>query len=91
VAGDLAALRDDTKAALRYLRDASGVPSSEEMAYLPPIAAMLASRHLCRTLIDAGYQADVLAFLEHFATINVSQRDDTLRTAANMRAGKGIP
>jgi hypothetical protein len=90
VAGSIAAGDGDTKTALQYLRDASKISSSEEMAYLVPLSPMRAYRQLCKALIDAGYRSDVLTFLEHFATINISQRDFTLRMAADVRAGKTI-
>jgi hypothetical protein len=91
LAASVAAHDGDLQRALRYLNNASKVPPSEEMAYLSFWGVMRAYRHVCRILIDSGYRPDALAFLEHFATINIAQRDETLRLAADVRAGKSVP
>jgi hypothetical protein len=76
----------DMTAALGYLRDASRIPSSEEMAYLPPRVPYLI---LAKLIAEKGYRSDATAFLEHFATINVSDRDAALVAAAQLRVEAG--
>jgi tetratricopeptide (TPR) repeat protein len=85
--GLIAARRGDTETAVKYLRDASTVPSSEEMAYFPPFVP---HDNLARILAGSGRRADVIAFYEHFAQINLSRRDYLLRTAWNLRMNRPI-
>jgi len=80
----IAARDGDNATAVKYLRDASRVPSSEELAYSTPRVPWT---QLCRLLIGSGYGEDTVAFLEHFANINVSDRDQILRWAADARGG----
>jgi hypothetical protein len=85
--GWIAARRGDTETAVRFLRDASTVPSSEEMAYFPPSVPY---DNLAGILAGSGHRPDVIAFYEHFAQINLSQRDYLLRTAWNLRTNRPI-
>jgi hypothetical protein len=82
VTGLVAARNGDSETAVKYLRHASRIPPSEEMAYLPPFVPY---DRLCTILAGSGYRDDVIAFLEHFAQINMSDRDYILRQAAGFR------
>src|SRR5205823_14518286 len=62
LAGSIAAQESKLDTALNYLRDASHIPSSEEMAYLPPFVPF---RQLCTKLHNSSYHNDVIPFLEH--------------------------
>jgi beta-lactamase regulating signal transducer with metallopeptidase domain len=88
LAGNIAAREGNNNEAVKYLRDASKIPPSEEMAYLPPSAYTVPYRQLCQILTGSGYRSDVVSFLEHFAEINISERDEILAMAADARAGK---
>lgn len=68
--------------AVLYMRGASRIPPSEEMAYSPPHVPYI---FLSQLLAAKGYRSDAIAFLEHFATSNVSERDGALVVAAQLR------
>jgi tetratricopeptide (TPR) repeat protein len=87
VIGLTAARKGDTETAAKYLRDASAVPSSEEMAYFPPFVPHY---DLARILAGSGHRPDAIAFYEHFAQINLSQRDYFLQSALNLRMNRPI-
>jgi hypothetical protein len=91
VAATVAAQDGETDTALEYLRTASRIPSSEEMAYSPPLGAMMALFQLSRILVDAGQRNELLALLGHLSVINKSWRDEILIMSANIRAGKPLP
>jgi hypothetical protein len=82
LAGLVAARNGDSGGAAKYLRDAATIPASEEMAYRPPYVRY---EQLCIILAGSGHRDDVIAFLEHFAQINMLNRDEILRQAFNLR------
>jgi hypothetical protein len=82
LAGIVAARNGDSGGAVRYLREAATIPASEEMAYRPPYVPY---QQLCIILAGSGYRDEVIAFLEHFAQINMSDRDEILQQAFNFR------
>ena len=55
---------------------------SEEMAYWPPLVPY---DRLCNLLAGSGHRAEVVAFYEHFAQINLSARDALLASAIKLR------
>jgi hypothetical protein len=83
LAGLIAARHGDSDSAAEYLRDASTIPSSEEMAYRPPFVPY---ERLAILLAGSGHRADVIAFYEHFARINLSERDHLLQLALKLRS-----
>jgi hypothetical protein len=83
IGGLVAARKGDSQAALKYLRDASAVPSSEEMAYFPPLVPY---ERLTTILAGSGQRDAVITFYEHFAQINLSRRDYLLQQAVDLRA-----
>jgi hypothetical protein len=85
ISGLVAARKGDSQTALQYLREASSVPSSEEMAYFPPF---IPYERLTTILAGSGQRDAVIAFYEHFAQINLSRRDYLLRQAMDVRARK---
>jgi beta-lactamase regulating signal transducer with metallopeptidase domain len=88
LAGHIAAREGNSNEAVKYLRDASKIPPSEEMAYLLPSRFNVPYRQLCQILVGSGYRSDVVSFLEHLAEINIADRDEILSMAADARAGK---
>jgi tetratricopeptide (TPR) repeat protein len=85
IAGITAARDGDSETAVKYLRAATTIPASEEMAYAPPSPP---HNQLCLLLAGSGYRDDAIAFVEHFASINLSQRDNLLIFAAGLRSRK---
>src|SRR5262249_9545304 len=83
--GIVLARKGDTETAVKYLRNASAIPSSEEIAYLPPLVPY---ERLTTILAGSGQGDAVIAFYEHFAQINLSQRDHFLRLAMDLRTNK---
>jgi len=85
IAGITAARDGDSETAVKYLRAATTIPASEEMAYAPPSPP---HNQLCLLLAGSGYRDDAIAFVEHFASINLSQRDNLLIFADGLRSRK---
>jgi len=83
--GLVSARKGDTETAAKYLRNASEIPGSEEIAYLPPSVPY---ERLTTILAGSGHRDAVIAFYEHFAQINLSQRDHFLRLAMDLRMKK---
>jgi hypothetical protein len=85
ISGLVAARKGESETALKYLREASAVPSSEEMAYFPPFVPY---ERLATILAGSGQRDEVIAFYEHFAQINLSRRDYLLQQVTDLRSKK---
>ena len=79
--GLVAMRKDNRDAAVHHLFQASRAPTSEEIAYRPPINWS----RLCRALLESGESAAVIDFLERFAETNVSRRDYIIEWAEQIR------
>lgn len=82
LSGLVAARNGDNSTALSYLHDATAIPISEEMAFWPPFVPY---DRLGDLLAGSGHRNDVIAFYEHFAQINLSDRDSLLSSAMKFR------
>jgi beta-lactamase regulating signal transducer with metallopeptidase domain len=82
--GSLALTEGNRKGAVRYLRQASQAPASEELTYTPDIVAW----SLLNGLLEAGERESVIGFLERMAQINVTRRTYLRESAAAIRSGR---
>jgi hypothetical protein len=84
ILGTLALWQGESKTAIRYLREASQAPASEELAY----SAAPAAERLVKYLLKSGEREAVIQFLEAMAKTNVVQKDYLLKSAAAIRSGQ---